>query len=303
MISYDEVAKHYSNKRVKEEIARFAIGRWVGLHCSKKDERGRGLLVRYLRESRIPLSIENLEDVEKLLQMFNDYGPRTFYATANIYRSLRALEDIIDMSNILMCTPTWDIDNELKDWEATIATAREIVSFLESCGIRKSVFVKWSGKGAHVHIHQEAISREALARNNPLDIAYAIVEYVNQKLNQRFNDLIVEMKAEKLHVDNEMDPQRMFSCPLSLHREASSVCVCIEPNELDDFTPEWSSIDGYRHYDGWNKHIVGEADDLALKAFETVGGSPSTPKLKRRKHPPLDKQIMEWIEKIGEENL
>jgi len=303
LIPYEDVVKHYMNPMVQEEIAKFARGRWVGLHCSKKDERGKNLLMRYFKGSRIPLKIDKEQDVAKILQLFNDSSPRTFYATANVYRSLEELEDTIEMSNILLCTPTWDIDNALEDWEATLAAAREIVSFLESQGIKKSVFVKWSGRGAHVHIHQNAISNDVLKRSNPLDVAYAMVEYVNQKLNQRFNDLLVELNAENLRIENEMDPQRMFSCPLSLHREVSSVCVCIEPNELDDFNPEWSSIDGYKHHFGWIEHIVGEADTLALIAIETVGGYPFTPKFRRRKHPPLDEQIMDWIEKIGEDKL
>ncbi|MEM2885340.1 MAG: hypothetical protein QXF24_04545, partial [Thermoproteota archaeon] len=166
----------------------------------------------------------------------------------------------------------------------------------------KSAFVKWSGRGAHVHVHQDAISREALRGSSPLDVAYAVVEYVNRKLRQKFEELLAQSKAVDLRVENEMDPQRMFSCPLSLHREVNSVCVCIKPNELDDFSPEWSSIDGYKHDFGWIEHAVGEADGLAIKAIETVGGCPSTMKFRRRKHPPLDEQIMGWIERIGDEN-
>jgi len=112
---------------------------------------------------------------------------------------------------------------------------------------------------------------------------------------------LVREGSEGLRVDNEIDPQRLFTCPLSLHKELNKVCVCTDSNDLDNFMPEWADLDGYRHFDGWNEHVVGEADELAWKAYETIGPCPSMPRLRRRRHPPLDEQITRWLRGFKDE--
>lgn len=300
-MSWDEVAKHYENPRVKDEIVSFAKGRWVGLHCAERDRSGRPHLLRYLGRTRLPLKIEEPSDVPKLLNIFKKFGPRTFYATANVYRSLRITEDVMDLSNIFVCTPTWDIDNALEKWQATLEVVREIMAFLEQNGVERSSFIKWSGKGCHVHVHGEAVSEELRRRVNPLDLAYAVVEYVNAKLREKYTEILLRHSAEGLRVDNEMDSQRLFTCPLSLHKELDKVCVCINREDLENFTLEWANMEDFRHYEGWKEYAVGEADQLAMRAYETMGPSPSLPRFRRRKHPPLDEQITHWIKRLEEE--
>jgi hypothetical protein len=160
------VLQHYEDATVRREVATFAGGRWVGVHCSSRDRAGRIILVRYLK-GRHPLSINSGEDVGDLLRALSRLGPRTFYGTVNVYRRLKGAEDVADENNIIGCTPTWDIDNAPEAWKGTIEAAREIVSFLEREGIRRSVYVKLSGRGCHVHLHERAFSDEALARFPP----------------------------------------------------------------------------------------------------------------------------------------
>jgi len=300
-MSRDEVAKHYENPRVKDEIVSFAKGRWVGLHCTERDRGGRPHLLRYLGRTRLPLKIEEPNDVAKLLKIFKKFGPRTFYATANVYKSLKITEDVMDLSNISACTPTWDIDNTLEKWQATLEVVKEIIAFLEQNGVERSSFIKWSGKGCHMHIHGEAVSEELRRRVNPLDLAYAVVEYVNAKLREKYTEILIRHGAEGLRVDNEMDPQRLFTCPLSLHKELEKVCVCINKTDLDNFTPEWAAMKDFRHYDDWKEYTVGEADELAMRAYEMMGPSPSLPRFRRRRHPPLDEQITHWIKRFQKE--
>lgn len=255
--------------------------------------------MRYLgRRRRIPLRIWSPEDVERLLSIFRRLKPRTFYATANVFQSLH--EDFLaDPSNIVACTPTWDIDNKPEAWRATLEAAREIYAFLEKNGVSRSVFMKWSGKGCHVHLNEGAISEELRRRINPLNLAYSIVEYANLRLREKFLEIALRHKAEGLKVENEMDVQRLFTCPLSLHRELNKVCVCISPNDLDAFTPEWADPGSFRHYEDWSHFVAGEADELAIKAYEAIGGAPRvslrSPRLRRRAHPPLDEQIARWM--------
>ncbi|MBO3803671.1 MAG: hypothetical protein JTT11_07385, partial [Candidatus Brockarchaeota archaeon] len=171
---------------MKAEIARFSRGRWVGVHCSSRARDGRPILLRYDRGRPITISQEN--QVEQLLKRFGRLGPRTIYATANAYRKLSGKSDVSSPENIVACMPTWDVDNELDRWRATLEVAGEIRAFLEGRGI-ESVFVKWSGRGVHVHVHQEALSREFREKVHPLDAAYAIVEFTNSKLKGKFDEI------------------------------------------------------------------------------------------------------------------
>jgi len=292
--SYEStVVAHYSSQDVQEEIARFSKDRWVALHCELRDTKGRPYLLRYKRvaKGKVPLTISDSDDISTLLKRFGKLRPRTFYASASVYREITYPEDVRSLNNIAFCLPTWDIDNVVDKWEATIATAKEIVDFLSNEGVSKSVFLKWSGNGVHVHIHQRAFSTGLHQRINPLDAAYAIVEYVNGKLRSRYMEIAERYQATKLKVENEMDLQRVFTCPLSLHRSLNFVAVCFPPDIIDHFTPEWASADGYRHWKGWDRYESGEADPLAERAHRIVGAYP----LRKTSKPPTRKSTAESI--------
>jgi DNA primase catalytic subunit len=211
-------------------------------------------------------------------------------------------EDVMDISNIIACAPTWDIDNRLDDWKATVAAACEIISFLEKNGVEQSIIIKYSGRGIHVQIHPMAVSQELRRKTNPLDLAFATVEYVNSKIRQSLLDLKIQFKADALRVDNEMDTQRLFTCPLSLHKDLDKVCVCMSLDELENFTPEWGDPHSFKHNPSWDKFLAGEADRLASLAYSTVGGCPSIPKMRRRRHPPIDKQIVDLTSQLAEKH-
>jgi len=190
--------------------------------------------------------------------------------------------------------PTWDIDGILSNWNETITIAKEIVSFLDNRGIEKSIYLKWSGNGCHIHINEEAFSDALLKRHHPLDLAYAVVEYVNSKLSQKFRELSAQRGTV---VENKMDPTRVFTSPLSLHRELDVVCICMKPDQLNDFSPQWISPSNFRHDTSWHEFLKGEADDLAKAAHRVVGGYPWRPRRRRRKSVPIDKEITKWLQK------
>jgi len=268
------VVHHYNIEEVQEEIARFSRSRWAALHCEFLNPQGYQVLLRYHKASgktKVPLTITEPKDVPDFVKRFWRLRPRTFYASANLYQELTHPEHVKSPENISYCTPTWDIDNTPEKWEATIAVAKEIVDFLSQEGVSESVFLKWSGKGAHVHIHERAFSEDLLKKVNPLDAAYAVVEHVNRKLGRKYAEIAERYQARELSVENEMDLQRVFTCPLSLHRSLNSVAVCFSASATDDFVPQWTNLERYRHWKGWDRFKVCEADELAEKAYRTVG--------------------------------
>ncbi|MEM2341782.1 MAG: hypothetical protein QXX94_05260 [Candidatus Bathyarchaeia archaeon] len=278
--------EHYLSSEVQKEIVDFCRGRWVALH--NVDSGGNLIFKRYNRGK--PIRIEGPEDILSV----NDDTLRSIYATANVYRQLQSPKDVYELENITYCTPTWDIDGELSNWRKTIRIAKEILCFLNKWGVKRSVYVKWSGNGCHIHINERSISEDLLEKYNPLDLAYAIIEYVNAKLSLKFMEL---SPSGEVKVENKMDPTRVFTCPLSLHRELDVVCVCMKSEDLDKFTPEWINPQDFRHNQGWRESREGEADNLAEAAYRAIGGYPLKPRRRMRKTKPLDKQIMEWLQK------
>jgi len=301
---YSIILRHYSNDLVRREITRFSIGRWIAVHCQTLDKSDRPYLLRYLREAKrkIPLAINKPGDINSIIERFKKLRPRTFYASINVYRKLSLAEDVRDLGNITYCLPTWDIDNKIEDWKATVEVANEILKFLKFHGIEYSVFLKWSGNGMHIHIHHKAFSEKLLKRIHPLDIAYSMVEYVNMKLHGEYREIAARYSANSLRVENKIDIQRVFTCPLSLHRKLNVVAVCIDPATLNDFSPSWVMPEDFRHWEGWNRYVEGEADSLATKAYEAVGGYPlkRLPRVKARKKMGLDELIMKWIRKSSD---
>ena len=118
-----------------------------------------------------------------------------------------------------------------------------------------------------MHLHHQAFLSRLLGKIAPLDVAYATVEYVNRKLAATFAAVANEHNASEHKVDNEIDLKRVFTCPLSLHRSLRSVAICLLPKNIDDFDPEWTKVEAYRHWDGWDQFEDSEADGLAEGAF------------------------------------
>ncbi|MEM3565444.1 MAG: hypothetical protein QXK47_04250 [Candidatus Bathyarchaeia archaeon] len=281
--------EYYSRAEVQREIAEFCRGRWMAAHCI--GDSGKLVFRRYLDGK--PMAVKNEEEFAAFLKRLKNTA-RAFYATANKYPTIERIEDV-DFSKAYLCTPTWDIDGTLQNWRETIAVAREILSILESEGVKESVYVKWSGNGCHIHVHEEAISESVISKAHPLDFAYAIVEYVNAKAMPK---IIESLKAENIKVENRMDAGRVFTCPLSLHRQLDVVCVCLKSNDIDNFSPEWIKPSNFRHNHAWRNFQKGEADTLATKAYETVGGYPTPLRKGKPRGKRLDQQIKEWLQKF-----
>ena len=268
----DKIIEYYSKPIVRKEIVDYSKNKWIALHTTRGGEEG-GLFIRYWKKSGDPLYISKEEEIDGLIKRFLGLGPRTIYASVNVY-SVVSRESIEDPKYIVYTTPIWDIDGTIEHWEKMIEAARVIVEFLEKEGVSKSVYLKWSGRGIHVQIHERAFSKDILSKYHPLDIAYSIVEYVLKKTTKRLVEIAKEAPSEErpLKVENEIDIKRVFTVPLSLHKFLDYSAVCFKPNEIDNFTLDWAKPDVLKHNPDWRVFVEGEADNLAINAIKEIGG-------------------------------
>lgn len=286
-MKWEEVLEHYLKPEVRKEIIEYCRNRWIAIHCEERDRKGISIMIRYDKLRR-PLKISSESDFQKLFEDYAEFRPRAFYATAHIYEVIDLVEDTMDRGNIEFSSPTWDVDSKDGDWRKVVEKALEIIDLLERNGVSKSVFFKWSGRGAHVHIHPKAFSEDVRRRIDPLDIAYSISQYVTNRVTP----------SEGVIVENKMDIQRVFTAPLSLHRTVDRVAVCIPPNQLESFHIEWADPSSYRHFPtAWRVYEEGEGDELAEKSFSAIGPYIAG-RTRRRKHKPLDKEILEALRKF-----
>jgi len=260
--------KHYLREDVASEISKFCRGRWVALESLSR--RGRRIFHRYWDGER-PLTISSPVDVKKILNRFRYSVPRTFYASANIYRRLERKEDLQRQDNILYSTPSWDIDGSLNEIDLIKEAAEILIERLRKHGVERSLYLVWSGRGIHLHLNEKAIS-ERFWKTDPLRISFSIVEYI---LREARDDLIKLCERSKdperrLKLENIMDIQRVFTAPLSLHRELDLVAVTIDPEKLDEFNLSWADPHNFKYWKDWDGFSGGEADELAEKALEVV---------------------------------
>ena len=271
-MEFEGVLKYYSRPLVREEISDYCQGRWVAVECVRQGERR--FFLRYWKRGGPPLSISKAEDVGRIMHRFGRLKPRTLYGSVNIYSKLESVEDTEEESNIAYTSPIWDIDSRVERWKETMQVADIIVRRLEAEGVSKSVFVNWSGRGAHVHIHEKAFSKDLLSKHNPLDVAYAVVEYICRMVKRDLAEVSSKLEEDgfTIKVENKIDLKRVFTAPLSLHRELDLCAVCLKPDQLGDFHIDWAKPNVLRHNKAWREHVEGEGDELAEKALREVGG-------------------------------
>lgn len=263
--------EYYSKGLVKKEITEYCRNRWVATLVKSK---GKLIFIRYWRDTKKPLSFSSIIDFDKFIKQTKWATPRTFYATANLFKDLSDESLLEDKNNIYASTPVWDIDAALRFWRKSLDVAKAIIDSLEKEGVIKSVYLLWSGRGVHIHIHELAISAQLREKHNPLDISYSIVDYILRKTRDKILSIAKEAKDPErpLKVENEMDAKRVFTVPLSLHKSVNYAAVVFKPDEIEDFELDWANPNKPKHNPNWRKYEEGEADELAIKALKEVGG-------------------------------
>lgn len=269
------VRKHYSREEVRSEVMKFSKGRWIALSGRK--------WIRYF--SGRPITVEMLSLPETLINT----GTRAVYSTASIYGKLYSKCDAFDPSNFIAVTPFLDIDNELENWRGTVEAVRIAVDILNSLGISKSVYVLWSGRGAHVRVNEFSFS-EGL-RN--LDSAWALIELLRMRVEAGLLELGARLRSS-LKVENQMKPRALFTVPLSLHKKLNRVAVCVNPDELDDFEISWTDPESFRHWKHWERYEEGEADKAAEEALSKLGGYSA--RSFRKREPPVDEMVRKFLD-------
>lgn len=266
----EKAFKHYLREDVELEIARFCRERWVAVECVSKD--GRRVFHRYWRRD-VPLTIFEPADLKKILNRFGKARPRTIYGSANVYRRISSKEDLSAEENIAYATPSWDIDGSLEEVDLIKEAAGILLDELRRNGVEKSVYLIWSGRGIHIHLNERAIN-DNVWEKGPLRVSFSVVEYALRNVREELLKVCGRSRASerKLKIENIMDVQRVFTAPLSLHRELDIVAVTVDPDELDQFDLSWTRLDSFRYWRDWSRYEDGEADDLALKALEAIKG-------------------------------
>jgi hypothetical protein len=140
--------------------------------------------------------------------------------------------------------------------------------------------------------------------HNPLDVAYAVVEYVCRLIKQDLVKGSSKLGEQELapKVENKVDLKRVFTAPLSLHRELDLCAVCLKPDQLGDFDIEWAKPNVLKHNEAWREHVEGEGDQLAEKALREVGTYWATvqPRSKSmRKQEPVSATLEKMVPKRG----
>lgn len=254
---------HYSRVDVAKEIVGYASGRWVAVEGSYGDRR---IFVRYFKDQ--PMVISSERDVLSLVNRYRRLNARTFYATIHIYKILDSRSSLDDPGNITYTTPFFDIDGSLENYRSVLDVASLIVDFLERNGLQESVYILWSGEGAHVRINEKAFSNEILSKYSPLIVAYSVVEYVLKEIKEKLEPLA---RKSGVKVENLIDIKRVFTLPLSLHRRRDIVAVCFKPSVITSFEPSWVDPKSFKHDpSAWRSFKQGEGDTLALEALKRI---------------------------------
>lgn len=262
-----DAVTYYSRPDVAGEVAEFLRGRWAALEGSVA---GKRVFIRYRKGK--PLTVSSPADVSAIIKRYSGVGARTFYGTVTTYRRVGSVDDVEDPANVVSATPFWDIDSEGGDWVHVIEAAEVIVDYLEAEGVSESVYILWSGEGAHVRINEGAFSEELLRGNHPVEVAHAVVDHVLKAVRPGL-EAVVKSSGGLLKVENLVDPKRVFTAPLSLHRRVDRAAVCFKPRELRSFEIGWTDPSRPRHDPtAWRRYSRGEADDLARKALSLAEG-------------------------------
>ncbi len=263
------VLEHYNREEVKEEIAGFLKNRWAGVEGEGKK------WIRWVGNR--PLKIDKPEEVPLIIKKYSFLNPRTIYGSIEVFRKLDERKDVEENyeNNVVKATPFIDIDiiddNKVEiAWKHTIKIGVLIRDWLREQGVYHSIYFLWSGAGLHVRINENAFN-DVLQEHHPVDVAFAVTEFILESLKPHILDIIKESNYS-IKVENLVAMKRVFTAPLSLHRRIDRVAVPIYSDNIEDFSLEWCNPEN-PVYDkkAWSKYSLGEGDELAYQALKRIG--------------------------------
>jgi len=260
----NKILKHYLREDVQAELSKFCRNRWVALECNTVG--GKRIFYRYFDDR--PITINEPADVKKIVNRLAGKTLRTVYATSNIYRELSTKSDVAKVENISRSTPSIDIDGSLEELDLAIEAAETIIDELGRHGVHESIYIVWSGRGLHIHLNENSVS-ETYWQKDPVITSYLVVEYILSKCREKLAEICSKSRMidRRLKIENLMDIQRVFTAPLSLHRELDVVAVTVRPDDLESFSINWTRIDNFSYWKEWDRYVEGEADKLVEEAL------------------------------------
>ena len=244
--------KYYSKREVGDEIASFLRNRWAAVEGKVGNEK---VFARYLEGE--PLWIRSYDDLLKVLEKYP--WTRTLYGTISVYENK-------PLDKLKGITLFWDLDCEY-ELGPCLKAAKRIGLFLRRSGVEP--WIKFSGKGFHVHVNEGCFDWKAV--ENPFEIARKVEAYVVHKLRRELEDL----ELSGLKVEMLVDPARVTTAPLSLHRELDRVAVAMRLDGLDQFDVSWADPNNPKHdADSW-RMCEGSLEALIEEALRWSPPRPS----------------------------
>jgi len=233
--------------------------------------------VRWLGDK--PLTVSTYSDLTELFNRFWIITPRSVYGSIEVYARLEKRSDVVEgyWSNVIFATPFIDID--IVDESRVNSVYKYVVGVVEALyqivcvehGVCESVYVLWTGAGAHFRFNEKGFSRDIYGEHHPVKVAYAVSEYTIRSAKTAVEKIIQE-SGNAVKVENIIAPKRVFTAPLSLHRSLDYVAVAFKPEATGEFTLDWCDPQKPRHDpSAWRRFKQSELDDYAREALKKLG--------------------------------
>ena len=163
-------------------------------------------------------------------------------------------------------TPCIVIEFNRDVFTLALETTKIISDFVFDLGVKKSLYIVWTGQWFEVRIHELAFPSEFYKTiPNPVIAASLVSEYILSSLRDKLLKISF-VSSGRIKVINAVNRERLIA-PLSIVN-SMNVAIYITRDLLDDLTPDSSSISNPMHSKKWSDVVLGEARELANLVIE-----------------------------------
>ena len=188
-----------------------------------------------------------------------------------------ALNDIPKLSNecqvygslMLMsgfATPCIAIEFDRSVFTLALETVKIVSDFVFDLGVKKALYIVWTGRWFEVRIHELAFPSEFFRIvPSPVIAAALVSEYILSSLRDKLLKISF-VSSGRIKVVNAVSRERLIA-PLSIV-DSMNVAIYLTRDLLDDLTPDSSSISNPMHSKKWSDVVAEEACELANLVIE-----------------------------------
>ncbi|HIP56782.1 MAG TPA: hypothetical protein EYH02_01745 [Ignisphaera aggregans] len=163
-------------------------------------------------------------------------------------------------------TPCIAIEFDRDVFALALETAKIISDFVYDLGVKKSLYIVWTGRWLEIRIHELAFPSEFFKEiSNPVIAASLISEYILSSLRDKLMKISF-VSSGRIKVINAVSREKLIA-PLSIV-DSMNVAIYVTRDLLDDLTLDSSSISNPMHSKKWNDVVSGEARELANLVIE-----------------------------------